>query len=95
MIGDRGQAEVSLKKREIIIKPRWCDEIITHKLPKPAGDHGGADPLLLEAFIQSIKTSTPSASTLEQGLWSTAVGQAAEISWREHRMVELCELFED
>lgn len=32
-------------------------------------------------------------STAEHGLMATAIGQAAEISRREHRMVEIEELF--
>ena len=93
VIGDRGQAEVSLERRGIRITPRWRGETATYVLPPPDGNHGGADPLLVEAFVAALKGERSGGdATLEQGLWATAVGQAAEISSREHRMVALAEL---
>ncbi len=93
VVGDRGQAEVSLEKRTILIRPRWSQEVITHQIPEVQGGHGGADPMLVEAFFKVLKGEEQNTSTTEHGLWSTAIGQAAEISRREERTVKLNELF--
>ncbi|MBR7107144.1 MAG: Gfo/Idh/MocA family oxidoreductase [Lentisphaeria bacterium] len=92
--GDRATIEVSLTNREITVYPRWSQDTVTHKIaPDDGGGHGGADPLLLEAFVNALKNGEASSSTAEHGMWSTACGEAAELSWREHRMVEIAELF--
>lgn len=92
VIGDRGQAEVSLGKRTIVIYPRWTAEIIKYEIPLVEGGHGGADPGLIDSFIGAIKGDLSVNSTLEHGLLSTAIGQAAEISRREGKTVYIKEL---
>jgi predicted dehydrogenase len=98
IIGDKGQAEASLEERWIKVYPRWPawpdNEVITYNLPEVEGGHGGADPLLLEAFIKTVKGDSSNQSTAEQGMLSTAIGQAAEIAYREHRTVAIKELDE-
>jgi len=91
--GDRGTAEVSLTSRTIVIYPRWSSEAETIQIAAEGGTHGGADPHLVDAFLRTIRKNEMSTSTAEQGMWSTACGEAAELSWREHRMVEIAELF--
>ena len=93
VVGDRGQAEVSLEKRSIVIYPRWSKKAITYKIPKAEGGHGGTDPVLVDTFVKIIKGEIANISTVEHGLWATAIGQAAEISRREGRMVYIEELF--
>jgi predicted dehydrogenase len=92
VVGDKGQAEVSLHDRTILIRPRWTQETILHQIPEVSGGHGGADTFLVESFIDVIKGVRPATSTLEHGLLSTAIGQAAELASREHRTVFLNEL---
>ena len=93
VVGDKGQAEVSLTERTIIVRPRWSKETLTYNIPDEEGGHGGADPNLLEAFIKVITGVLPNTSTTEHGMMSTAVGQAAELSRRENRTVFVEELF--
>lgn len=90
--GDKAVAEVSLEKRTVTVTPRWGGEVITYQVPEAAGGHGGADPELVETFCKVCSGAERSTSTAEQGLYATALGQAAEISRREHRMVEMSEL---
>ena len=92
IVGDRGIAEVSLSDRTIRITPRWKGEIVTYTIAPEDGGHGGADPALVEKFCQVLKGDSSPNSTLEHGMLATAIGQAAELSRREHRMVELSEL---
>jgi hypothetical protein len=77
---------------QIELRPRWGENQI---IPvEVAGDdaHGGADPLLLENFITSLRYDAPGSSTVRDGIRAVAVGQAAELSWRQRRMVEIAEL---
>ncbi|MDD2707718.1 MAG: Gfo/Idh/MocA family oxidoreductase [Verrucomicrobiae bacterium] len=93
VVGDRGQAEASLHHRTITVRPRWNGEVVTYQVPEESGGHGGADPSLANAFLETIKGRLKNQSTVEHGMWSTAIGQAAEISRRQSRMVAIKELF--
>ncbi|NOY74357.1 MAG: hypothetical protein GXP32_01010 [Kiritimatiellaeota bacterium] len=55
-------------------------------------DTGGTDTFLVDSFIDVIKGVRPATSTLEHGLLSTAIGQAAELASRENRTVFINEL---
>ncbi len=92
IVGDRGQAEVSLEKRKITIIPRWNKPELEYKVENSDKGHGGADPILVDNFLQVLSGKTPNKATTQHGLLATAIGQAAEISRREHRMVNMLEL---
>ncbi len=94
LVGDLGQAEVSLEKRIITVHSRWGQEVTTHYISEAKGGHGGADPMLIDSFFRVLKGEEKNTSTIEHGLWSTAIGQAAEISRREERTVKIAELFQ-
>lgn len=97
VIGDRGVLDVDLKDSgHIRFRPRWGDRDQLIKVPAMGGgSHGGADPLLVDTFIKILRgeEDAPRANARD-GLKSVAVGEAAELSWREHRMVEIGELVE-
>ena len=95
VIGDKGQAEVSLHDKTIKVRPRWSKEIINYNIPRTEGGHGGADPKLLESFLDVISGNTLSTSTIEQGMVATAIGEAAEISRRENKMIFVQELMSE
>ena len=92
LVGDRGQAEVSLEKRTILVRPRWNGELVQYTVAEETGGHGGADPNLMDTFLAAVRGRASVGSTLEHGLWSTAIGQAAELSRRESRVVQIAEL---
>jgi predicted dehydrogenase len=92
VVGDRGIAEVSLHGRKIKVKARWTGEEIIYNIPEVQGGHGGADPGLVENFVNVISKGLSNTSTAEHGRTSTAIGQAAELSRRENRTVQLKEL---
>jgi len=54
--------------------------------------HGGADPLLVQEFARSLHGQASQGATIQDGLRAVAVGQAAELAWRQKRSVELREL---
>lgn len=77
---------------EIIFRPRWGEtRVIDVPLPNDGG-HGGADPLLVERFINGIRNDGAPAVAALDGLRAVAVGQAAELAWREGRSVAISEL---
>lgn len=90
--GDRGIAEASLEERRITITPRWGGEITTIILPQEAGGHGGADPELVDTFCKVLRGEESTTSTAEHGLLATALGEAAEMSRRQNRMVNMQEI---
>ena len=57
-----------------------------------SGKHIDLDPALVEKFCKVISGEEQANSTAIHGLLASAIGQAAEISRREHRMVEISEL---
>jgi predicted dehydrogenase len=93
IVGDRGTLLGNLANpARIELRPRWGENQI---IPvEVAGDdaHGGADPLLLDNFLTSVRQDAPGSSTVIDGIRAVAVGQAAELSWRQKRMVEIKEL---
>ncbi len=95
VVGTKAHLTASLSDRKVVVRPRFGNEVITYDIPEASGGHGGADPMLLASFIDTVTGKKPNASTFEQGMWSTAVGQAAEIARREGRVVNVAELFED
>lgn len=93
--GDKAIAEVSLSNRTITITPRWGKgKAVTHTIPMADGGHGGADPALVTQFIKVIKGESSANSTARHGMLASAIGQAAELSRREHRMVDMSELLD-
>ena len=93
LVGDRGTLEARLSNpAQIVFKPRWGeDKIIDVPLPREGG-HGGADPVLAENLVSAMRGETSHLSGITGGIRAVAVGQAAEISWRESRAVDIAEL---
>ena len=92
VVGTLGQATMNLSGRTIAVTRRWSHEKITYEVPEVKGNHAGADPRLLDSFIQTIRGKKTNTSTFEQGMLSTAIGQAAELSREENRVVFIREL---
>ena len=92
IVGTLGQASLNLSGRTITVIKRWTHEKITYEIPEVTGGHAGADPGLVESFIRTIRGEETNTSTFEQGMLSTAIGQAAELSRAENRVVFISEL---
>lgn len=93
LVGDRGVLEAHLKDpTKIVFKPRWGEDKIID-VPQPQeGGHGGADPSLVESLVLAMRGEKAKLSGIKDGIRAVAVGQAAEISWRENRSVNISEL---
>lgn len=93
LVGDRGVAELSLHRREIRVHPRWNKgEVVTYQIPEVAGGHGGSDEALIDSFVRTLQGRPASPALAEQGLWASAIGEAAELAWRQNRTVQIDEL---
>ena len=93
VIGDRGMLMASVEDpTRLEFRPRWGQDRVIDVPPAGEGMHGGADPLLLDDFLNSVRGGPPPTATLRDGLRAVAVGEAAEVSWREHRLVNVGEL---
>jgi predicted dehydrogenase len=92
--GSGGHGEADLHAHSIEIVPRWSKDKVTHVIGREAGGHGGADPHMCAEFIECIqKGRRPTASGID-GAWSVAVGQAAELSRTESRVVKISEVLD-
>ncbi|MFH1905051.1 MAG: Gfo/Idh/MocA family oxidoreductase [bacterium] len=96
IVGTKGQLSASLHDRKIEIRPRWAKDVTatTIEIPKVRGGHGGADTGLTERFLEVVREKREPSSSLIDGTFSVAIGEAAEHSWREHRMVEISEVLD-
>lgn len=95
IVGDRGTLSGSLSSpTQIELRPRWGSSQIIEIKSAGTQEHGGSDPLLLDNFLASIREDAPGSSTVRDGIRAVAVGQAAEIAWRNRRVVEISELLD-
>jgi len=99
VVGTTGKAEALIPENVYRIGHRGVHWIGTvHEEPvhddriKVEGLHHGSSYLEHVDFADAIRNGTPPLVTLEDGLWSVAVGEAAHMSIAENRWVELSEL---
>ena len=95
--GDRGTLFASLANPATVeVRPRWGEAKIIDvpPPPDPKGGHGGADSLLVERFISSIRAGDDDGATIRDGTRSVAIGHAAEIASRERRSVDIAEIID-
>ena len=71
----------------ITVEDRFDGGKITYEIAAKEGGHGGADPDLVDSFIRAIKGEKVQSATFYEGMISTAIGQAAELSKEEDRTV--------
>jgi predicted dehydrogenase len=93
IVGDRGTLMANLANpTQIELRPRWGETQIIEVPPAAEGSHGGADPLLVEDWIESMTGGGAASASIRDGIRSVAIGEAAELAWREKRSVEIKEL---
>jgi predicted dehydrogenase len=101
VVGDEGKVETAIPGGDLIVGRRQ-DGIgrVRREAPRPStapgtlpgGAHHGASYLEHVAMAEAIRGGRPAEVTLEDGLWSVAVGQAAHRSIDEGRPVHLQEV---
>jgi predicted dehydrogenase len=98
-VGDRGKIEAFVPEGLVRVgerKSREIEEFDASRDERVAytGFHHGASYLELAAFTDAIRTGAAPEVGPEQGLWSVAVGLAAQRSINECRPVELRDVLE-
>jgi len=92
--GTRGHAEADLRSNHVTFTPRWNGPTTRYEPQISRGTHGGSDARMLREFLDCLDgKARPSADGID-GVWSVAVGEAAEIARAEHRVVETKEVLD-
>ena len=100
-VGDRARLEVFIPSGELVLSPRTGfhqPKDVTRRLIETdaaalaAGHHHGSTFYEHQHFLAAIRGEGPVEVSAEDGLRAVAIGTAAEISAREHRVVEMTEL---
>lgn len=102
VVGDKGKLDARIPTSELHVGLRsgdgWPDigQVETHPITndeiRHTGLHHGASYLEHVDFVNAIRNGTAPLVTLEDGLWSVAMGEAAHRSIDENRPVRLDEL---
>ena len=103
-VGDKGKIETFVpsdasgkNSSELTIGLRGKEEIYSETVVVDedildAGSHHGSTFYEHKGFIKAIQNKTEAEVTLDDGLKAVAIGQAAELSIKEKRVVKLSEL---
>jgi myo-inositol 2-dehydrogenase / D-chiro-inositol 1-dehydrogenase len=98
VVGERGKVEALLPESIVRVGNRsdgvgsYIEDAVDNDAIAYRGYHHGASYLEHRDFLHAICTNTPPAVTLDDGLWSVAIGQAAHRSIDEGRSVLLSEV---
>lgn len=98
IVGDLGKAEAFLPSMELRLGRRdqgrtgVRTEVVTDERVRWEGFHHGSSYLEHLDFLATCRRGSAPAVTLEDGLWSVAVGVAAQTSIAEGRLVTLDEV---
>ncbi len=98
VVGDHGKAEAFLPSKEVRVGRRELGrdgvrtEVVTDDRVRWEGFHHGSSYLEHLDFLDACRTGSAPAVGLEDGLWSVAVGVAAQRSIAEQRAVTLDEV---
>ncbi|HOJ40065.1 MAG TPA: Gfo/Idh/MocA family oxidoreductase [bacterium] len=95
IVGTRGHLDADLAENKIVVYPRWRKDRITYSLMRGEGGHGGADANMLEGLISSLnEPGRFKFTSVEEGIMSVVIAEAAEKSRRQGRIVETKELID-
>ena len=98
VVGDEGKAEAFLPSKEVRVGRREHgrdgvrSEVVTDPRVRWEGFHHGSSYLEHLDFLAACRAGTAPAVSLDDGLWSVAVGVAAQRSVAEGCVVELAEV---
>jgi myo-inositol 2-dehydrogenase / D-chiro-inositol 1-dehydrogenase len=97
VVGDRGKLETTFPGDNVFVGLRATPGVTSVPVSVPADVpypefHGGSSYIEHLRFIDCIRTGSPPEVTVEDGLWSVAMGVAAHRSIDEGRPVHLAEL---
>jgi predicted dehydrogenase len=100
-VGDKARLDVLIPEGALVYSPRvgfLNPKQVERKVVEvdqaalQAGSHHGSTFYQHQRFIAAVRGEGPVEVTARDGLMAVAIGAAAEISAREHRVVEMAEL---
>ena len=100
-VGDKGRLDVLIPEGVIVHSPRVGfrnDKRVTRRTVHTdaaalnAGSHHGSTFYEHQRFNAAVRGAGPVEVSARDGMMAVAIGTAAEISAREHRVVEMAEL---
>ncbi len=100
-VGDAARLDVLIPEGALVFSPRVGPRnpkrverrvVETDEAALNAGSHHGSTFFQHQRFIAAVRGEGPVEVTARDGLMAVAIGTAAEISAREHRVVEMAEL---
>ena len=100
-VGDKAKLEVTIPSGDLVLSPRVPlhapkqvrrTHVPVDETALKAGSHHGATYHQLAAYLDAVHGRGPVQVTAEDGLKAVAMGVAAEISAREHRVVRIDEV---
>ena len=95
VVGDRAKVETTFPGNHILVGPRDRSGPVTVPVSIDVpylGFHGGSSYIAHQRFIDCFRSGRPAEVTIDDGLWSVAVGVAAHRSIDEARPVLISEL---
>jgi predicted dehydrogenase len=97
VVGDRGKLETTFPGTDVFVGVRGAGGVAAVPVTTPADVpypefHGGSSYLEHRRFIDCLRAGRPPEVTVDDGLWSVAMGVAAHTSIDEGRPVLLAEL---
>ena len=92
MIGAKGELSGDETAREIEVRCGTSPEKVIYSYGSSAQGHAEGDENQVRHFIKSLQGGKPGIATGEAAMLSVAIGEAAEIAAREHRVVEIKEI---
>ncbi len=78
--GEKGSLHSFYSQFRIRVTVSDTGEVIEHKLVRETGGHGGADPKMLNRFMDAIESRNPKDSSLAEGLAATLVAEKGRLS---------------
>lgn len=76
IFGTHGSLQYNLNDKELKVNTRWNDAEYNIKANNIDGNHGGADPRIMKAFINMVRSGGESPSRIEDGAWALVMGCA-------------------
>lgn len=92
IVGDRGHLDADLERNRITVHPRWSTDTVDFAIGRQEGGHGGADPSMVEKFVENLRSGNKPCASVRDGTLSVVIAEAAERSRREGRTVFIKEL---
>ena len=92
--GTLGHGEADLHASKIEFRPRWTKDVKTHEIAQEEGGHGGADPLMVQNFLDCIRKRAKPIANAADGAWSVAIACAAEMSREKGQVIEIAKIMD-